>query len=81
MIRTEKGQDLFDKVSNVIIKEVSLDDILKSNRSLLYSVKKNNLSERFYKEISEKNYNKIVNKYYGKNIFSKLRRIIIKLLK
>lgn len=80
MIRTEKGQDIFDKIENVIVKQVSVKDILKSNKSLWKSAKKNELSERFYKEISEKEYDKAVKKYYGNNVLAKVRRILVKIL-
>lgn len=80
MIRTAKGQELFNKIQNIIVKQVSVDDILKSNKSLLRSVKKNEISERFYNEISEKNYDKIVKKYYGNNVFAKVRRFLLKIL-
>lgn len=80
MIRTTKGQALFNKIQNIVIKQVSVEDILKSNKSLLTSVKKNELSERFYNEISEKNYDKIVKKYYGNNIIAKIRRFLFKIL-
>ena len=80
MIRSPKGKDLFAKIQDLEVRQVSIDDVLMNNKSLLNSAKKNEFSESFYEKISETAYDKTVNKYYGNYIFAKARRFLIKIL-
>ena len=77
MIHSEKGKQIFSELYNSM--DVFLVDYKNSiieNKSLLQSIKINNLSQKFYKDLKKLPFNTLIEKYCGNKITSKFRRKI-----
>ena len=86
IINTEKGQQIFESISNNLeYKECKLEEIIDGNPSLKSSGKYPSKREEFFKDIDILNIKKIDEKYASvsliKKIKGKLKRIIKKFIK
>ena len=64
IINSEKGKELFEKISSKTIKkEISLEDAIKYNESMIVSATKNPKREDFFKDLEKISYEELIKKY------------------
>ncbi len=75
MVHSEKGMLLFDSCKDYIESiNINFTDALKSNPSMIKSVKKPALREPFMRDLVVYRYDKLHNKYCGMTLLSRIRR-------
>lgn len=74
IVRNEKGKNLFNSCSEIILKDVSIDKVISGNPSLVKSVNENPLRQKFMDKMLIKDYDALVKKYCGTGIFAKIKR-------
>lgn len=81
MVRSEKGQDLFDRVkAKMIWKEVSYEDGVKQNPSEYKSSERPSDRQQFFEDMKKMSFDELYNKYMRRpriwnRMFSKLNRL------
>lgn len=83
IVHSEKGKQWLEAIAqNMKIKEVSIEDAVTYNPSMLHAVQKNNKRIQFEEEFSSKEIYKLLNRYcsifIGKKIFRKIKSFIKK---
>ena len=74
-LHSDKGTRLFDSCMDELeIQEISIADAIAHNPSMIKSVKRPPLRDRFMKDVGKLRYDKLHDKYCGSNITSRLRR-------
>ena len=87
VIHSEKGKQLFDKLSEkMILNEVNLNEAIKYNPSMISSVKYNEKRNEFFLDLnSGENLTNLIRKYtkisLGKRVKNKIKSIIKKLIR
>ena len=87
VIHSEKGKQLFDKLSEkMILNEVNLNEAIKYNPSMISSVKYNEKRNEFFLDLnSGENLKNLIRKYtkisLGKRVKNKIKSIIKKLIR
>ena len=87
VIHSEKGKQLFDKLSEkMILNEVNLNEAIKYNPSMISSVKYNEKRNEFFLDLnSGENLTNLIRKYtkisFGKRVKNKIKSIIKKLIR
>lgn len=82
IINTSKGKELINKIENEIYKEkVDFEEAIKYNQSMIKSVEKPKVREKFFEDSDNKNINELSKKYIPKpniikRILRKVKRII-----
>ena len=87
VVHSEKGKQLFDKLSEkMILNEVNLNEAIKYNPSMISSVKYNEKRNEFFLDLnSGENLTNLIRKYtkisFGKRVKNKIKSIIKKLIR
>ena len=87
LINSEKGTELMEKIkSDIVYKEVTIDDAIASNRALIKSPAYNKYREKFFNELDSSDFEKLVLKYTPKpsiirRCINKGKRCIKKIIK
>ncbi len=87
IVHSEKGQQLFKDISSkMIYKQVDFDEAIKYNPSMLEVAKPDPKRKEFFKNLDKVPFDKLVKKYtyrrsFIKRVFSKTKKILIKLYK
>ena len=79
-IHSDKGKNLFDSCANGIeVRDVSFVDSIAHNPSMIKSVNKPPLRDKFMIDLNRLSYDKLHRKYCGTNIMSRIRRKVARL--
>ena len=84
LVNSPKGTELFNIIlPNIVSKEVTIDDAIRSNRAIINSPKHNKYREKFFSKIERENFKKLVIKctpkeHILKRILKKVKKIIKK---
>lgn len=87
VVHSEKGKQLFDKLSEkMILNEVNLDEAIRYNPSMIKSVKYNEKRDEFFLDLnSGENLTNLIRKYtkisFGKRVKNKIKSIIKRLIR
>lgn len=86
LVNSQKGMELMNKIkSNIVYKEVTINDAIISNRALIKSPETNKYREKFFNELDSREFDELVKKYVRKKsiivrIKNKIKRTINKIL-
>ena len=83
-IHTQKGKKLFDAISSKLkFVEVSLFDVVKSNKSCLISANEHKNRSKFFENIDKKPLKTLVKKYvkvpFVKRVVNKFKKVLLKI--
>lgn len=87
IVNSEKGKDLFNKISdNVKSEKVDFYRAIKPNPSMNNISHKNSKNEEFFEDINKKSFDEVVKKYVpepsiAKKVLRKVKRIVKKIIK
>ena len=87
IVNSEKGKDLFNKISdNVKSEKVDFYRAIKPNPSMNNISPKNSKNEEFFEDINKKSFDEVVKKYVpepsiAKKVLRKVKRIVKKIIK
>ena len=82
LINSEKGQNIFDNISDKIISEkVDFINQVSNIETLTTSVKENNNRSKFFKEVDDNNLEFVINKYCKIKVMNIIRFLIPRKIK
>lgn len=82
LINSEKGQNIFDNISDKIISEkVDFINQVSNIETLITSVKENNNRSKFFKEVDDNNLEFVINKYCKIKVMNIIRFLIPRKIK
>lgn len=82
LVNTQKGQDIFNKISiDMDVLKTDLDYALSNNQSIVRPVKRNTKREKFFRELRDNNLEKVITKYTEPDFMEKVKEKGLRILR